>query len=99
MEVTLKQVNEILSDLEGIRRSWNKRTGYSQVNKEILKEIMEGGEQGENGEYTEVYSTPLKDLYLKFQINTDSYGDNEYITSVQFCHIITKEVQVYEPIK
>jgi len=47
----------------------------------------------------EVYPSEIEDVFIKLTVTTDSYGDNEKITSIQFVSPVTKNITNYEPIK
>jgi len=94
----IKFVNEILADFRNIRSSW-KNDKWTKVSEKVSKEIEGEGEQGEEGEATEVYQSKLyPSIYVKFELRTDSYGDNEHVIGVQFVKPIIKEVTDFEPI-
>lgn len=87
-----KQLNKFLADIESIR------SGTPEA-KEVKKEIEDpDGEQGEEGVSFEVYKTSFDGMYVKLTIKTDSYGDNERITGIQFVKPTTKTVSVFEPV-
>jgi hypothetical protein len=88
----LKQLNEILRDLPNLRRSTPEGV-------EIVKRINSNGgdgEQGEEGVSYEVYKLPIDNLYVKLKITTDSYGDNEAVSGIEFVSPVEKTVTTYE---
>lgn len=87
-----KQLNEALRDLAALRRK-------SRIERTVVKELDGEGDQGESGLSYEVCSTPIEGLFVKLTINTDSYGDNEFVAGVEFVQPIQKTVTNYEPIK
>ncbi len=79
---------------------------YSQLN-ELLEEfyILRSGTcvektVVEDEEVTyEVYKAPFgDDLYIKLKLRTDSYGENEYVSGLQFVKQVTKNVTGFESI-
>jgi hypothetical protein len=91
MNLNREQINEILSDLEGIRR------GNNRVEKIVEKEIEYNyAQQGEEDLVYEVYKTADPKTFVKLEIRTDSYGENERITSIQFVGKVSKTISVYE---
>lgn len=83
MKVELSEVNKILEDFTTIRSSY-RGNGLTKVATEIVKTIDDNyeGSEGETGLSYEIYQSG--DLYIKVKIETDSYGDNENITGIQF---------------
>jgi hypothetical protein len=53
----------------------------------------------EYDELIEIYSLGEDDLHLKLILRTDSYGDNEFVSSIQIVKPIVKQVTDFEPIK
>jgi len=68
------------------------------VETKVEKEVHGEGEQGVEGLKYEIYQLPFDDLFLKIEIRTDSYGDNERVESIQFAIASEKVVKVYDPI-
>lgn len=85
-----EQLNEVLKDLNALR--W----GSNKITQQVLKTIDPDGEQGESGLSYEVYKL-TDDLYIKLTIGTDSYGDNEHVTGVEFVQPKQKVVTEFEP--
>lgn len=83
--MNLTKINEVLKDLKQLRYRGKP------VEVEVVKEIRDE-EQGEEGLSYEIYNLDTDDLYVKLKINTDSYGDNESITGLEF--VKPKEVIV-----
>lgn len=99
MEIKLSLVNEILADLEDIRNSYGNKK-MKKITEEIIYEINNSygdGEQGAEGQKYEIYQ--YKGLFIKLDIRTDSYGENESVRGIQFVTPTEKTVLVYEPIK
>lgn len=89
-----KQFNEIFANLNQIRYG---RNPWIKVTAEIEYEISGGGEQGRQGVRYEVYECPFdSEVYLRFTITTDSYGDNEQISGIQFVKAAEKTIKTYE---
>lgn len=99
MQIELSVVNEILENLENIRGSYGNKT-FKKISQETIYEINNSygdGEQGAEGQSYEIYE--YKGMFIKLDVRTDSYGDNEFVRGVQFVEPIEKTVLVYEPIK
>lgn len=91
----IKQINECLANLSNPVAT----KGVKLVESVVIKGIDNpDGEQGESGEHYRVYSTPVPEIFMKITYGTDSYGDNEYITTVAFVKQSEKSVIIYEPI-
>lgn len=90
-----KLINEQLSDIDALRSNQKKR-----ISKEIIYEVNgENGEQGQEGLAYEFFDIGLEDgVVLKMTITTDSYGDNETVSGIEFVKPIKKEVTVFETI-
>jgi len=86
-----KILNEALKDLCKLRRG---KTEFT----EVINEIDGEGDQGEEGLSYEVYKLSGTDIYIKLEVRTDSYGDNESITGIQFVQPTEKLVKVFETI-
>lgn len=92
--MNVEKLNEVLSDLEGFRNS--NVAVHTDVANEIDNSYGEGI-QGEEGLSFEVFETDgLDGYFVKLEIRTDSYGDNERISGVQFVKPKEKTVVVYE---
>jgi hypothetical protein len=89
-----KLINEALKDINQLRNSHK----FVQVESHETNNVdKENGSQGESNIITEVYSIG-EDIYLKVLLETDSYGGNEAITSIQICVPVKKEITVFEAI-
>ena len=90
------QLNLILSDLRNIRYDSKK---YQKITSEVIKQIDgDYGSQGDEGQTFEIYSTPIEGVYVKLDVRTDSYGDNEFVHGLAFVKPVEKVVQFFEPI-
>lgn len=97
MQLELSQINEILSDISGIRYG---KKGFDKFRTDVIKSINgEYSDQGQEGLSYEIYETPITGLLIKMEITTDSYGDNEKVISIQFGEPKEKTVTDFEPIK
>lgn len=88
----LKELNKILVNLQYPN---NKSLRF--VEKQTVKEIDNryDGEQGEEGLYYNIYEVVgQKDVFLKIEMYTDSYGGNDAVRGVQF--VAPKPVQKIE---
>lgn len=83
------KLNEFFADLIEFRR---KNTPLEKINIHL---IGTEGEQGQTSEIVEIYKL-YDDCFVKLTINTDSYGDNEFVNGIQFVKPVTKEILVYE---
>lgn len=89
-------INEALKSIPELRYN-NKK--FKKVSDNKIDNLRGGESQGEFDELIEVYSLGVDDLHLKLTLRTDSYGDNEYVHSVQIVKPIVKQVTDFEPIK
>lgn len=80
-------INEALKDIPALRYSHNK---FKRVTKEIRED--------EYNETTEVYSLGEDDLHIKIVLRSDSYGDNESVSSVQIVKPVVKQVTDFETV-
>lgn len=87
-----KQLNELLKDLSRIRNN------NEQISKDVIHTIEDEGNQGDEGVSYEVYKIPYDNLYVRLTIKTDSYGDNEYVSGIEFVQPIEKTIQTFESI-
>jgi len=100
----LQKINTILANFENFRNDWARKRlpdilqGTKLVDSKVEKSIDDEANRGDEGISYEIYQLPFDDLYLKFEIRTDSYGDNERVTSMQFVTPKKKEITVYETI-
>lgn len=89
-----KQFNEIFANLNQIRYG---TSPWIKLTTEIEHEIRGGGDEGRQGVSYEVYGCPFdSEVYLRFTITTDSYGDNEQISGIQFVKVTEKTIKTYE---
>lgn len=88
MELT--KINEILSDLI------NLKSRYVLISSDKSGNYHEEKSQGAVGMLIEIYNINEENVFLKVLTESDSYGYNERVTSVQFVSAKTKEVVVYE---
>lgn len=89
-----KEINELLSNLNKLRNGRNK------VGEEVVKKIdTNHPEQDEEGLSYEIYSLPFdKEHFLRLTITTNSYGEDEQITGIEFVKPTKKTVTSYEPV-
>ena len=110
-DMDLKKFNLALKNVEHIRTYCQRPNntfykqflpkelhGVERVEYKVEKEIPEGGVQGAEGLKIEVYKLPFDGLFLKLDIKTDSYGDHERISGMEFVKPIKKEVTAYTSI-
>lgn len=85
-----KLINEALSDIPNLKYDKKFKIVATQKNQE--------------GEYEGSYSSEINvydigsDTFLKVEIRTDSYGENEFVHSIQIVKPITKTITDYESI-
>lgn len=91
-----KLINEALSDISSLRYG-NKK--FKKVLNSKVDNLRGGESQGDFNEIVEIYSLGEDDLHLKLELRTDSYGDNEFVHSIQIVKPIVKQVTDFEPIK
>lgn len=96
-----KLINEALENISNLRYNHKKFKKVSGNRIDNLKGEERQGEerQGEYNELIEIYSLGQDDLHLKLVFRTDSYGDNDFIQSMQIVKPIIKQVTDFEPIK
>jgi hypothetical protein len=82
------KLNKILRDLPALRRG-------NLLTKHVIKAIDPDGEQGEDGISYEVYQISGTDIFVKLEIHTDSYGDNEHVFGIQFVQPVEKKITDY----
>ncbi len=85
-----KLINEALKDLRNIK--------LSKVSTFESEDFYEEKGQSEEGERIDIYDLKMDNLYLKVVTSSDSYGNENGVTSIQFVKPITKQVTDYEPI-
>lgn len=83
-EISLKEVNQILGDLDDLRNSNEK---VSRVEDENDCTII-----------YEIYHIKSKDLYVRLTLKENSYDDEEYVSGIQFVKPVTKTIVAYENI-
>lgn len=96
----LKKINEILKNISRIKGSKTCDVPdlgkLVRIKKETIHEMIDGEEQGGWNEYEEIFSIPGEEIFLKLNIQTDSYGSNDHISKIQFVKESKKTVIVYE---
>lgn len=90
-----KLINEALSDIPSLRYNHEK---FRKVSKNTIDNLRGGEVQGEYNEIVEIYSLGEDDLHLKLVLRTDSYGDNDFVHSIQIVKPIVKQVTDFEAI-
>ena len=91
-----KLINEALSDLSSLRYNHSK---FKKVSDNKIDNLKGRESQGDYDEIIEIYSLGEDDLHLKLVLRTDSYGDNEFVSSIQIVRPVVKQVTDFEPIK
>jgi hypothetical protein len=90
-----KLINEALKSVENLRHGNSK---FKKVSSSKIDNLRGRESQVEYNEIIEVYSLEQEDLHLKLVLRTDSYGDNEFVHSVQIVKPIVKQVTDFEPV-
>lgn len=90
-----KKLNNLLKNLQNVDSKLLKF-----VERQTEYEITdEDGEQGAEGVYYNIYEIiGEKDLYLKVEFYTDSYGYNDAPRGVQFVKPVEKKITAYTEI-
>ncbi len=91
-----KLINEALENISNLRYNHKK---FKKVSGNRIDNLKGEERQGEYNELIEIYSLGQDDLHLKLVFRTDSYGDNDFIQSMQIVKPIIKQVTDFEPIK
>ena len=69
--------------------------GVKKINTKVIKEVdSDHPSQGQEGE-TQILYDIGEDQFLLVTVNTDSYGDNEHISSLRLVKPVKKQVTVY----
>lgn len=87
--MNFKQLNEVLKDIPALRSKRVERT---------VEHEVDGESQGDEGVAYEVCPLPYDGLYVRLRITTDSYGDNESVSGIEFVQPIEKQITRYEPV-
>lgn len=89
--ISIEQINEFFK---------NKEKYLVKILKGHQGVIFDGGNQGEYNETFRFYKHPSfpENIFLQETIITDSYGDGEYVTLIQFVEGKEKTITVFEPI-
>jgi len=86
-----KTLNSVLKDLRKLRRT-------TKLASDVVRKIDENGEQGEEGLSYEIYPLPINGIFIKLTITTDSYGNDERVSGVEFVRPLQKTITNYETI-
>ena len=86
-EVLLKVTNEYTAQQYYKKVAEEKDSNYGQ-------EVYQGGETYKRV----IYDIGEKDIFVKVTYAYDSYGNNEYLSQIQFVSPVIKSVTDYEPI-
>lgn len=89
-----KKINEVLKDLNG----WNLSKKYTKVSENVPEDFSQEKSQGDTSVKSIVYKLDFDDLYLRVDIESDSYGEGETLTSVQFVKPVQKTITDFEAI-
>ena len=86
-------LEEICKDLDNIKNIL-KSKDFKVVDDEQSTDYYQEKSQGTCGTKTTIYSDDT--LFIQINKTTDSYGDNEHVTSIKFVEPIKKQITVYE---
>ena len=85
-----QKLNKIIQNLPNIRYEYRSKQLHTTKGDDV-------GYGEETYNWEEVYDVGLeKGMFLKLKVETDSYGDNEFIRGVEFVRGKEKTVIVYE---
>lgn len=84
--MSYKLINEALNDIPKLR--YNHR--FSKITTNTVDN------EDDYSETTEIYSLGQDNLHIKLVLRTDSYGDNEFVHSVQIVKPIIKQITDFE---
>lgn len=90
-----KLINEALQDIGALRYNHKK---FKKVSDSKIDNLRGDERQGEYDEITEVYDLGADDMYIKLILRTDSYGDNEFVQSIQLVKPVVKKITDFETI-
>lgn len=84
-EISLKEVNQILGDLDDLRDD----------NERVSREE----DENDCDIFYEIYHIKSKDLYVRLTLQVNSYArDEDYVSGIQFVKPVTKTITAYENI-
>lgn len=89
-----KKLNEALIDLS----EYTLKKKYEQVLVKTPDDYLQEKNQSDYSTKTEIYKLDFDDLYLKVTRVTDSYGDNERLSSIQLVKPVIKQVTDFQAI-
>lgn len=92
--MSLKVINEALGDIYALRM----QRKFKMVTSDVIDNLRGGESQGDYNEIIEIYNLGVDNLHLKLVMRTDSYGDGEFVHSVQIVTPVIKQVTDFEPI-
>jgi len=88
----LEKINNILSNISNIGSS----KGLTKISSDIPSDYYEEKYLDGSSNKVEIYDIGEESIFLKVVTQSDSYGDNEHIISIQFVKPIEKEIEIYE---
>jgi hypothetical protein len=88
----VEQINEILTDLS----EWNLSKKFNKVASSEDPDYHRERDQGETSERVDIYKVGIEDWHLKVITESDSYGEDQGIVSVQFVKPIVKQITDFE---
>jgi hypothetical protein len=93
-----KKINSWLNNLT----TANKKLKFveKQIDHQGIPDNAYDGSQGNYNEYSNIFQVVSEpEIFIKVTYQTDSYGSNDSLTSVQFVQGVKKTIEVFEPIK
>jgi len=98
MNISVEKLNKIFKEIQFFPNNKELKYLERQEGHKGVPEAVEGY-QGEYNEYSEIYKiNEFDDLFLKVTYNTDSYGENDFVVSIQFAKPKQVNKTIYEPI-
>ncbi len=96
----MKEESILLKDLQDLLKNKDKYFQSEQKGHTGIPNTYDEGEQGEYNKIFKYYKHPglPVGIFMRETWNTDSYGSNEAIVSVEFVKGKEKQITVFEPI-
>ena len=95
----LQEINKILSFIPVMVNDYGQNP-YKKVLDKRDGNLQDSdyGSQGESDTITRVYDLSKNDLFLKIELSTDSYGNNESVSKIEFVKPVVKQVTDFETV-
>ena len=97
MNISIKQFNDLFRDINALYQDWRELPkGIKLIERKTITECSGRREdQGELGEEHIILDVG-QEYFLRIIVNTDSYGDREWVGSMEWVKGVPKQVTVYE---